>query len=143
VKTAWWSGGIHFECTGSGRCCVSRGEYGFVYLTREDQHRLAEHFGLAPAAFRLTFCAKTEGHWHLADAPGATACRFLDGTRCTVYEARPTQCRTWPFWPENMDARKWDEEVAAFCAGVGRGRLWSAEEIRAVVDRQRRADDDP
>ena len=143
MKPAWWSAGIQFECTGSGKCCVSRGEYGFVYLTREDRHRLADHLGVAPAAFRRAYCAKTEGHWHLADAPGATACRFLDGTRCTVYEARPTQCRTWPFWPENMDARKWDSEVAAFCPGVGRGRLWTEAEIRAVVDRQQRADQEP
>jgi Fe-S-cluster containining protein len=143
VKPAWWSAGIRFECTGSGRCCVSRGEYGFVYLTREDRRRLANHLGLAPAEFRRRFCGKTEGLWHLADLPAASACRFLDGTRCTVYEARPTQCRTWPFWPENMDAKKWDADVAAFCPGVGRGRLWTEAEIRAVVEQQQRADEEP
>jgi len=54
-----------------------------------------------------------------------TTCRFLDPVtkkRCLVYEARPAQCRTWPFWPENMNARAWDREVVAFCPGVGKGR---------------------
>ncbi len=143
AATAWWSSGVRFECTGSGRCCVSRGEYGFVYLTRDDRRQLAAHLGLSPAAFRRLHCAKTDGYWHLADKPGETTCRFLDGTRCSVYEARPIQCRTWPFWPENMDARRWDEEVASFCPGVGRGRLWSAEEIAAVARAQARADSDP
>jgi Fe-S-cluster containining protein len=50
--------------------------------------------------------------------------------RCSVYEGRPDQCRTWPFWPEVMDAKTWKKEVAAFCPGVGKGRLHSAEEIR-------------
>jgi hypothetical protein len=42
-----------------------------------------------------------------------------------------------------MEAKKWDTEVASFCPGVGRGRLWSEAEIRAVVDRQRGADEEP
>jgi Fe-S-cluster containining protein len=36
---------------------------------------------------------------------GEDACAFLDGARCTVYEARPTQCRTFPFWKENLRRR--------------------------------------
>ncbi len=42
-----------------------------------------------------------------------------------------------------MDAKKWDAEVAAFCPGVGRGRLWTEAEIREVVARQQRADEEP
>ena len=28
------------------------------------------------------------------------------------------QCRTWPFWPENMSSKAWTS-IAAFCPGVG------------------------
>lgn len=79
--------------------------------------------------FTRLHCGKTEGYWHLKDHETSADCRFLDGTKCGVYEGRPTQCRTWPFWPEVMGAKGWAREVAAFCPGVGRGPLIPAEKI--------------
>lgn len=139
-RLPWYAEGVRFECTGSGNCCVTRGEFGFVYLTREDRRRLAAHFELPVATFTRRYCAKRLGHFHINDHPGATECRFLDGKRCTVYAARPTQCRTWPFWPDVIDAKKWQRDVASFCPGVGKGRLWSRAEIEAMLAEQRRAD---
>jgi hypothetical protein len=40
-----------------------------------------------------------------------------------------------------MHPRVWSREVESFCPGVGKGRLWSAEEIEAVLDAQRHADE--
>ena len=34
--------GIRFECQGSGNCCVSRGSYGFVYLSKKDIKKLSK-----------------------------------------------------------------------------------------------------
>jgi Fe-S-cluster containining protein len=81
--------------------------------------------------FTRTYCANHDGWFHLKGQE--TACRFLEGKRCQVYEARPAQCRTWPFWPENMNAKAWDREVVRFCPGVGRGRKYSAEEIQGLL----------
>ena len=120
--------GVRFECQGSGKCCTSRGAYGFVYVTASDRKRFAKFFGLTTASFTRKYCKTTEGHLHLKN-PEAD-CSFLRGKRCSVYEARPSQCRTWPFWPENMNARVWNSEVAPYCAGVGKGRLYSPDEIR-------------
>ncbi len=129
MSKAWWKDGVRFECQGSGKCCVSRGEYGFVYLTLEDRRALAKHFGLSTRAFSKAYCDKDEnGYWKVADFH--ESCRFLQGKQCGVYEARPVQCRTWPFWPEVMSAKAWAKEVAAFCPGVGKGRLWTPEEIK-------------
>jgi len=130
-REPWWSQGVRFECQGTGRCCVSRGAQGYVYLTLADRRRLARHFGISTLAFTRRHCAKTDGHFHLKDTEGP--CRYLEGTRCGVYEARPTQCRTWPFWPENMGAKTWSRDIAPFCAGVGKGRLYTAEEIRRLL----------
>ena len=66
---------------------------------------------------------------------------FLDGARCSVYEARPTQCRTWPFWPENMTPRSWTS-IARFCPGVGKGTIVPAERIVEILREQRRATDE-
>ncbi|MBY0369865.1 YkgJ family cysteine cluster protein [bacterium] len=131
MSDAFWKKGLRFECQGSGKCCVSRGGYGFVYLSQRDRTRLARHLEMPTRLFTRTYCTKTDGWWHLKDMEGP--CQFLKGKRCSVYEARPIQCRTWPFWPENLKPKVWNEEVASFCPGVGKGRLHSAAEIRAQV----------
>lgn len=130
----FWSEGVRFECQGSGKCCTSRGAYGYVYLTIEDRRRMAKRVGLTTSAFTRTYCKKTNGWFHLKHPE--KNCRFLDGKRCTVYEARPNQCRTWPFWPENMSARVWTTEIKTFCPGVGKGRLFSEAEIKAILAKE-------
>ena len=128
--------GIRFECQGTGRCCTSRGEYGYVYLEPDDERRLAEALGLETEVFRERYCDVTDGYLHLKHPE--LDCLFLDGTRCGVYEARPEQCRTWPFWPENLtDLRTWNEDVVSFCPGVGVGKLHTLEDIRATMRRRR------
>ena len=63
------------------------------------------------------------------------ACPFLDGARCTVYEARPAQCGSFPFWPENVKSRKAWDDLAAFCPGVGQGDFVPLHTIRAQLRR--------
>lgn len=130
----WREEGVRFACQGSGRCCVSRGAYGWVYLTLVDRQRLAQALGIPTRRFTREYCAKTDGLFHLRD--DGPDCRFLVDRRCSVYEARPTQCRTWPFWPENMSAKAWTA-IAAECPGVGKGRVVPVEEIRRLLREQR------
>lgn len=127
--------GLRFECTGCGECCKTRGGHAYVYVTRKERRRLAEHLGLPTRSFTARYCEKTDGLFHLRDP--ASTCQFLDGVRCTVYAARPEQCRTWPFWPENMNARAWKTEVQPGCPGVGIGKLHSRGEIEQVLDGER------
>ena len=132
----WWQEGVRFACQGSGKCCVSRGAYGFVYLTLEDRRRLAAHLGMPTWQFPRQHCAKTDGLFHLKET--GPECRFLRENRCSVYEGRPTQCRTWPFWPENMPARAWTA-IAAFCPGVGQGPTVRSGKIGALLAEQKRS----
>lgn len=134
----WWHAGIRFQCQGSGKCCVSRGDYGYVYLTLADRRRLAAGLGIPTRQFTREYCARTEGLFHLANGEGP--CMFLEDKRCTVYDDRPTQCRTWPFWPENMKAKAWSA-IAEYCPGVGQGATVPAETIVAILREQRRAND--
>ena len=71
---------------------------------------------------------------------GSPDCIYLSEKKCTVYEARPTQCRTWPFWPENMNAKRWNDNIQSFCPGVGKGKLHSAEFIGKQIEKQKKAD---
>lgn len=141
TKKKWWDDGIRFQCQGSGQCCVSRGEFGFVYLTLEDRKRMAKVLKLSTASFTRQYCQKTDGVYHLKDGQGPD-CIFLKDKRCSVYEGRPVQCRTWPFWPEVMNAKTWKKEVAKFCPGVGKGRVHSASEIRSTLSLQEKWEHD-
>lgn len=129
----WWSKGIKFECQGSGKCCTSRGGYGFVYLTLTDRKRFAKFFKIRTAEFTKKFCTKSHGLWHLNEDKENPDCMFLIKNRCSVYEARPTQCRTWPFWPEVMNPKAWVKEVINYCPGVGKGKNVSAQEIKKTL----------
>lgn len=137
----WWRQGVRFECTGSGKCCTSHGEFGFVYLSLEDRQRFAKHFKISTSTFTRRYCEKTGGIWHLKEDPKNPDCMFLDGKRCGAYEGRPTQCRTWPFWPEVMNAKSWAKDVAAFCPGVGKGSLIPAESIERQLKEQIRSEE--
>lgn len=123
--------GIRFECQQSGRCCTSRGSYGYVYLSLPDRRRLAQFLGMRTSSFTRRYCDKSGDYYHLKSPEDD--CGFLEGKRCGVYNARPTQCRTWPFWPENLNPRVWREEVASFCPGIGKGRLYTADEIKQII----------
>jgi len=136
AKKEWWAKGIQFECQGSGRCCVSRNGFGYVYLTLADRQRFARHLKIPTAQFTREYCEKSDGYFHLKNAPDSEDCIFLKGGRCDAYLARPTQCRTWPFWPETLKAKAWDKDVAAYCPGVGKGKIHTEDEIRAQLNAQ-------
>jgi hypothetical protein len=36
-KNKFYKEGIRFECQGEGKCCVTRGRYGYVYLSFNDR----------------------------------------------------------------------------------------------------------
>lgn len=132
----WWREGVRFECTGSGKCCTSHGEFGFVYLSLEDRQRFAKYLNISTSTFTRRYCDKTGGIWHLKEDPKNMDCMFLKGKACGVYEARPAQCRTWPFWPEVMNAKSWAKDVKAFCPGVGKGPVIPAESIERQIREQ-------
>jgi Fe-S-cluster containining protein len=131
LKKPFYTEGIRFECQGEGKCCVTRGRYSYVYLSFSDRRRLATHFGLSTTEFTVRYTEKEDGRYQLKDAD--KDCPFFKNDRCEVYPARPWQCRTWPFWPENMNKTMWEREVVPYCPGVGKGRLYSAEEIEQII----------
>ena len=127
--------GIRFECQGSSNCCVSRGSYGFVYLSNRDILKLTKHFNKKKIDFIKKYCSKTEKLIHLKELKKNKGnCIFLKNNKCTVYKNRPTQCRTWPFWNENMNTKKWNKDISKNCPGIGKGKLFSYKKIKNILD---------
>lgn len=78
------------DCTACGACCRDI----CVPISRKEQALLAKRAG-------LLFTEFAERHMTTSDsgepAMEAKPCRFLDGTRCSVYEDRPKACRGYPY----------------------------------------------
>lgn len=69
-----------------------------MLLVDSDIARLASHLDLSEGEFidRHTRLAPSRQQLALLDQSDGS-CAFLKGDRCSVYEARPEQCRTFPF----------------------------------------------
>jgi uncharacterized protein len=129
----WYREGLAFTCTRCGACCT--GAPGYVWVNAEEISRLAEFRGLSIDAFGRQFVRQVGDRLSLVERPGGD-CIFWDKkVGCTVYEARPIQCQTWPFWPENLATREDWDHVTSLCPGSGQGQFFSVEEIRATAER--------
>ena len=122
--------GINFQCQGSSNCCVSRGSYGYVYLSKKDLIKIAKYLNVSINLFKKKYCEYSDGYLHLKEININGNCQFLENKKCSIYTARPMQCRTWPFWKENMNTKKWNNEILDFCPGIGKGRLISFSMIQ-------------
>ncbi len=133
TETPWFQEGLAFECTRCGACCT--GAPGYVWVNEEEIARLATFRGETLEEFSLKFVRQVGNRFSLIEKPGGD-CVFWESSRgCTVYPARPIQCQTWPFWPENIETPEDWEHVTGVCPGSGQGRVFTIEEIRATVSR--------
>lgn len=135
-KKPWYADGLQFECTQCGACCS--GEEGYVWVDDVEVDAMAEKLSMTEGEFRKKFVRRVGGRHSLVEYPDGD-CILLDPkTRhCIVYEARPIQCRTWPFWNSNLTSeRAWDD-MCQQCPGAGKGRLYSLDEIEIERKKKR------
>jgi uncharacterized protein len=81
-----------------GYCCT----YPLIALDKRDVQRLAKHFDMTFEKAKAKFTVERWGYKYSmrrkADKLFGRACRFFDTEKrcCSVYEARPSLCRTFP-----------------------------------------------
>ncbi len=132
--------GLRFGCTMCGNCCT--GPPGFVLVSDEEIAALAKRLGVSAQEF-------TDGYTHMMSEGRSlnevkfgslNDCVFLDREKipgkavCGVYEDRPAQCRTWPFWPSLVKSRATWESARKTCPGINQGTLVPVEEVRIRRD---------
>jgi len=105
--------------TCGGACCT--GESGYIWIKKSEILALCEHLNLDVQEFAENYLRKVGYRFSLREKPynGGFACVFFDEEKrnCSVYEFRPTQCRTFPFWDyfkENL------EELERECKAIKR-----------------------
>tara|TARA_B100000029_G_scaffold482132_1_gene531825 strand:+ start:155 stop:595 length:441 start_codon:yes stop_codon:yes gene_type:complete len=126
--------GIKFKCQGSSKCCISRGNHGYVYLTDNDVKKISQQLKVSVKIFKKNYCEYTDNYLHLKEINKNGNCQFLNDKKCSIYNVRPMQCRTWPFWNENMNAKSWNENVVNFCPGIGKGNIVNFEKIKKIIE---------
>jgi Fe-S-cluster containining protein len=113
----WIDKGLPFHCTGCGKCCT--GAPGYIWINEEEEQAIASHLGLDLNEFRQKYTEKVRERTTLIELPEQdNDCVFLKGKSCSIYDVRPTQCRTYPFWPDNLSSRAAWKETAAECEGI-------------------------
>lgn len=139
MKRPWYEEGLKFMCVRCGGCCG--GEPGYVWVTRADCRRMSESLGVDEKIFRSEYTRRVLARISLKERPGGD-CVMLTPKGCRVYELRPVQCRTWPFWPMNLKSRRaWDAQ-AERCMGMNHGRLYTFQEINKIKRAHKRGGSD-
>lgn len=125
----WYSDGLRFTCTQCGNCCT--GPEGYVWFDLDDLQAMADFVGEETGEFLVRYARKVDGQFSLneIERDGKFDCVFLktDGKTgkrgCSIYPVRPRQCRTWPFWPENLKSRRAWNAAARYtpCPGMVAG----------------------
>ncbi|MGH9461209.1 MAG: YkgJ family cysteine cluster protein [Vicinamibacteria bacterium] len=122
--------GLRFTCQQCHNCCRGA-QAGGVYPSRPEVKRIARWLKLTVHTFRDRYLRPLDGAPSLRIRPNGD-CVFWD-QGCTVYPVRPRQCRTFPFWPENLISPEAWKEATRTCHGAGSGRLYRLEDIRSVL----------
>jgi len=116
MKQPWYHAGLKFKCTGCGKCCT--GSPGYVFLTDEDEVRLADFLKMTISDFQRKYTRLFMGQRSLIEDSKTYDCVFLKNDSCILYGARPKQCRTYPFWSSIIESKEdWDETKLA-CEGI-------------------------
>jgi len=135
VDRPFYAEGLKFSCTRCSSCC--RHESGFVYLSENDLSRLANEFKLDYTAFVETWCRWipfTPGTERLSLKEKSNFDCIFWNNSCGVYNARPLQCRSFPFWGDHVlcSQKAW-EAAGRDCPGINNGELHSREEIEGFI----------
>ena len=123
----WFMEGLKFSCQGCGKCCLGPG--GYVWVDEEEIDNFAKRLQMTKKAFMKKYIRNVKGRYSLIDNIHGD-CIFMNKTGgCKYYEERPSQCRTFPWWPEIVGSREIWESNPYNCPGIGIGELHSEEKI--------------
>jgi len=135
-KKPFYDGGLNFSCTRCSSCC--RYEPGYVFLSKNDLMLLAE-------ALKITYTDVVEKYcrWvpvpggkkqlSIREKPGFDCIFWQDG--CSIYQARPLQCRTFPFWESTLSSPEAWKNLT--CPGTGKGTLHCLEYIEGCLAKRK------
>jgi Fe-S-cluster containining protein len=86
--------------TCKGNCCI--GESGYIWVSAAEITAIAAHLGMEEVTFVERYLFKESYRYSIKEYAheAGVACLFFDPKKrqCGIYDVRPSQCRTFPFW---------------------------------------------
>jgi len=83
-----------------GKCCT--GESGYIYVNKTEIEKISTLLDIPIKEFVNQYLFKKMYKYSIKEVVynGSYECVFYDrnSNGCTIYDARPTQCKTFPFW---------------------------------------------
>lgn len=103
-----------------GNCCI--GDSGYIWVSGQEIEDISSFLNLTSDEFCSKYLFKV-GYSHFSirevEFENGYACAFFDTKKhaCSIYDVRPSQCRTFPFWNH---FKKNIEDLECECPGVKR-----------------------
>lgn len=117
-EQTWYTQGLSFKCTGCGQCCT--GAPGYVWISEQEAFAMADYLNLSIQKFMEKYVRIVDSKMALVEDPRNYDCVFLKDKKCQIYQERPLQCRTFPWWQQNLRSKEDWEKAATFCEGINK-----------------------
>lgn len=100
-----------------GRCCI--GQSGYIWLSQDEIEKIYTYLQISAKSFFDIYLEKVGYKFSLREFKykDGYACVFFDTNKkqCEIYEVRPKQCKTFPFWDHFKTNLK---EAREECPGI-------------------------
>lgn len=126
-RSYFFDNGIRFTCRRCGHCCT--GEPGTIYLHPSELAAIAGFLNITCDELIHRHLYPFKNGYSIGEMEDGRCRFFFNG--CTIYPVRPLQCRTYPFWFDNLRSEPRWREVAQNCPGIGSGNLYTKDELIA------------
>lgn len=105
---------IQFTCLQCGECC----KVGFIYLKKGEAEKIASHLNLSLREFKKQHTRYLFLQGRVMKWDDNSACPFIKDNKCGIYEARPSQCATWPYWTRLEQSEYELNRAKEYCKGI-------------------------
>ncbi len=131
MQKSFYKDGLQFECTQCSTCC--RFDPGYVFISLSDLNTLTAFIHISRDRFIKKFCrivtVGDEKRLSLKEKTNYDCIFWKFPGGCTVYEARPFQCRSYPFWSACLRSdTSWSNEALS-CPGINTGHRHTQKNI--------------
>jgi len=137
----WYERGLRFRCLWPecNACCSGKRGPGYVWLSVDEMHAIAQFLGKPFEQFTRNYVRQVGSRYSLIEKPNAD-CIFMEKGGCSIYEVRPTQCRTYPFWHEVMAGEEAWRKESTECPGIhDRAPIVPEYEVTRLLNKDRAA----
>ncbi|MCL2229570.1 MAG: YkgJ family cysteine cluster protein [Treponema sp.] len=136
-KKRFYASGLNFTCKRCSSCC--RYDAGFVFLSEIDLEKIVSLLKTNRESFIKAYCRwvtdwKGEEVLSLREKSNKD-CILWDGG-CTIYNARPFQCVSFPFWESIVSSAHSWEMAASGCPGINTGELHTKSSIDECIEKR-------